>query len=293
MLASIVIIVKKDRGIDQTLSELDQLDIPNGITLETIVVDASHGTLDDIKLRHPNVVWIDFKPSNPNKKYTIPEQRNVGINKAGGDIIVFIDANCIPKRTWLKELLLPILDEKEYVTAGRVKSHATETIHDMTAQRNMNKKYLDECPTINMAFKKEILNNTGYFDESFDYGSDVDFTWRAVEKGYRIRYCPEALITHDWGSKREDLKRTYLYGQARMRLYKKHMNHWRRLFSKDPVLLVYPTYILLLPITFAFPLYPISILLLVLKNRKEQNPMGIVFKHLIYGLGALREIVRL
>ena len=103
--------------------------------------------------------------------------------KAKGNIIIFIDANCVPDKNWLIELTKPINDKTESIVAGSIKSIGGKTMWDVGEERMNSKKYLDEAPIIKIAFKKEIIKKVGFFDEKFNYGSDVDFTWRATDLG--------------------------------------------------------------------------------------------------------------
>ena len=43
----------------------------------------------------------------------------------------------------------------------------------------MGSKYLAQCATINLAFRREVFHAIDGFDEGFAYGSDLDFSWRA------------------------------------------------------------------------------------------------------------------
>src|SRR5215470_12629024 len=99
---SIIIIVKNDRRIDHVLGILKTIRKPD--KTEVIVVDASRGRLDDIRKKFRYVRWIDFE-NTTKKKTTIPEQRNVGVREAKGDIVVFIDSDCKPDKDWLCELV--------------------------------------------------------------------------------------------------------------------------------------------------------------------------------------------
>ena len=84
---SVIIIVKDEPAIDQTLKQLfDQ--IKNADT-ECIVVDASEGRLSSIRQNHSQAVWLDFKSKNPSKKISIAEQRNAGVRSSLGQVIVF------------------------------------------------------------------------------------------------------------------------------------------------------------------------------------------------------------
>ena len=281
---SIIIIVKSDRGIENTIKKI--VKIPKPEKTEILVIDASEGNLDDIKNIFPSVRWIYFH-NKKNKKITIPEQRNLGLKKAKGDIIAFIDADCVPDNNWLIELAKSISNEEKIVVAGSIKSIGRKTIWD--EERKNSKKYLDEAPTMNMAFKKEIIKKVGFFDESFNYVSDVDFTWRATDLGYKIRYNKNAIIYHDWGNLRQEIIRSFRCGEARVRLYKKHPHRWKNLFSFDMIVLIYPLYIIFLPLTFFWPYYPLLILVPIIKNIKRQ-PLKVVCINLIYGFGVLKEL---
>lgn len=289
---SIIIIVKNDRGVEMTLEHLHKLHTK--YKTEIILVDASEGKLDDIKVKFPLVNWINFK-NTKNKRITIPEQRNIGLKNAKGDIIVFTDASCVPEKNWLEELLKPINIENEKIVMGRTGSVNKYTLNDIYHDKLKESKYVSEAPTINLAIAKEVLLNIGIFDEDLEYGSDVDLTWRATENGYSIRYQPKAIVNHDWGTPTDEFKRTYYYGKARTRILLKHLSSkWKNLFTVDSPVLLYPTLILSLFAILVFPFYffifAIVNTLLLIKNAKEPYPMIIIGKHYIYGLGVLAEI---
>ena len=48
--------------------------------------------------------------------------------------------------------------------------------------------------------------NVGYFDERFNYGSDMDFCWRAIKEGYKIRRNEKACLYHEWGNLKQEIK---------------------------------------------------------------------------------------
>jgi GT2 family glycosyltransferase len=286
ILISIVIINKNDRAIRQTIKACNSID--NKYENELIVVDSSEGKLDDIAVDFPNVIWIPFKPRK-GKPITIPEARNTGVKASKGKIIVFIDANCIPQTSWLTNLVEPIINDREDIVAGATISQGKETTHDQSYKDNHDKLYIDECPTINLAFKKDLFTSIGEFDERFDYGSDVDFSWRVIDAGYKIRYQPDALISHDWGGSKQELRRSFLYGKARARLYRKHKNI-PRLLRKDIILVIYPIYIIGLPLTIIWPWYPLLLLVPAIKNF-HRKPVLTVVDHLSYAVGTLDEIL--
>lgn len=285
---SIIIIVKNDREIEKTLISLDKVRKPR--KTEIIVIDASKKeTLLDIKNKFPQVRWFYHK-NNLNKKITIPEQRNMGLKNSKGDIIVFIDSGCIIGKNWLVDLTKPLLNKTENFVLGLVKPLGTK--HHNLDRKN---KYLDGCGTANTAFNKKILLYSGIFDETFDYGSDMEFSWRVIKAGYRIRYLPSAIMYHNWGNLKQDIKRAIRYGEARVNLYKKHkdkinylLTYNQDLFSIYSVLFF--LYILLfIPITIIFYWYPLFLLIPFIKNIKV-NPLRKMIFDFFWGYGFLKRL---
>ena len=286
---SIVIISKDEPSLDDTIGDVlrqaDGLPEPS----EIIVIDASDGRLADIRLRHQAAVrWVQFeRPAGV--RVSIPHQRNAGVRAARGDIIVFTDAGCQPAAEWLERLIAPLLED-EYVTVGlTLATPGSTALYDGGARRALAARYQQECSTINLAFRREVFDAVGGFDESFAYGSDVDFSWRLTGAGYQIRSVPDAVIRHDWGGWRRQLRRSYLYGKARTRLYRKHRARLVHVLRNDPMVVVYPAFLLGLPLIVIFPFYPALLLIPAWRNRSD-GAVRVLVDHLTFGAGVLAEL---
>jgi GT2 family glycosyltransferase len=289
MIVSIVVISKDERALDETLhavaAQARALD-----DHEIVVVDASAGRLCDIELDHPEVRWIDFTPP-PGVAISIPHQRNAGVAAARGEAVVFTDAGCVPRDGWLEALLAPLRDGED-VVSGRVGAPGgRRDLYDTWHETVRTSEYLSECPTINLAFRRGAFDAVGGFDERFEYGSDIDFSWRLGAAGLRIRSAPDAIVEHDWGSRRRRLKRAYHYGRARARLYAKHRRRLLSAWREDPMVLVYPTFLLGLPLALRFRLYPALLAIPAWRNRRD-GPVRVLADHLAYGAGVLSQVVR-
>jgi glycosyltransferase involved in cell wall biosynthesis len=286
---SIVIISKDEPSLDGTLTSVAG-QARALAPAEIVVVDASGSRLDGIRRRHEDEVrWVPYEPV-PGTGVSIPQQRNAGVRAARGEIVVFTDAGCQPEPGWLGRLVAPI-GEGEDVTAGMTLAlPGSSPLYDRSARESAGARYLQQCSTINMAFRREAFDAVGGFDEAFSYGSDIDFSWRLADAGFRIRNVPGAVIRHDWGGWRRQLRRSYLYGQARMRLYRKHRSRLRRVLRDDPMVVVYPAFLLGLPLTLVFPLYPALLLIPAWRNRTD-GAVRVLIDHLAYGAGALRELL--
>ncbi|MEH0933936.1 glycosyltransferase [Micromonospora psammae] len=291
---SVVIISKNERGLDDTLRALAPQCVDMGA--ETIVVDASNGALDDIAEKHPGVRWIKFTGTRRDKRITIPEQRNAGVRAATGEVIVFIDCGCVPEPGWLRTLTGPILAGDEEIVTGPTPSRLRASVYDAHVDRRATRRYVDECPTGNLAFTRRAFDAVRGFDESFDYGSDIDISWRWRAAGFRI-LSSEAVVRVDWGTAPRQVKRSFLWGAGRARLYVKHRNRLRELPRRDPIVLAYPLFMLGLPVMLLsvyWPvamLYPALVVLPLWRNRRHQ-PLQTVVGHFAYGAGVLWQLGR-
>jgi glycosyltransferase involved in cell wall biosynthesis len=287
-MVSIVVISKDEPALEQTLADVQR----QALRLESsevIVVDASAERLAHIQRAHPEVRWIDYVAPD-GVAVSIPHQRNAGVRAASGEIIVFTDAGCAPRAQWLTRLIAPIASGMESVTAGvALPPQGTVSHYGNEVARVQAAEYLDDAPTINLAFRRDVFDAVDGFDERFEYGSDLDFTWRVNDGGFRIRSVPDAVVEHDWGTGRRQLRRAYLYGRAKGRLYTKHRGRRRTLWRRDPMVLVYPTFILGLPLTVLFPPYPL-LLLVTLWRARGNSPVRVTADHLAFGAGVIATV---
>lgn len=287
---SIVIISKNEESLDGTLNDVIHQAESLKESSEIVVVDASDGRLDQIRLRHETKVrWIQFAQP-PGVRVSIPHQRNAGVRAAHGEMIVFTDAGCRPEREWLARLIAPLFQDEQVAAGLALAAPGGTGLYEGTARQALESRYLAECPTINLAFDRQVFDAIGGFDEGFAYGSDVDFTWRLTDAGYRIRSVPNAVVRHDWGGWRRQMRRSYVYGKARMRLYRKHHARLRHILRDDPIVVVYPLFLLGLPLTLFFPFYPALLLVPFWRNRSN-GAVRVVVDHLVYGIGVLTELV--
>jgi len=284
---SVIIPIKGHRVIERLLNKLE--DIPKPEKTEILVVDASEGALDDIKKKFPSVRWIYFHNKNYLKKSTIPEQRNLGIKKSRGNILVFIDADCIPAKNWLTKLINPLIHEKENIIGGLIRSYGGKrTKYDLYYENIKRNKYIDFCPTMNSAFKREVFENIGNYDPVFEFGGeDDDICIRAINYGYKIRYNPKAIIYHDWGNLKRNLLRSIVYGKSNYSLLKKYP---KRILKFSTIrYLIYLVYLFFLPLTFISPYYLLPLAVLILKNTFETKSIYLTLESIsstfVYSVG--------
>jgi glycosyltransferase involved in cell wall biosynthesis len=165
---------------------------------EVIVVDngSTDGTADVVR-RHPLGVRLvaETKPGS----YAA---RNAGIGVASGRVIAFTDADCLPVPTWLAAAVAAV-DAGADLVGGRVTM--TRSIDPSVVERYDSAVYLRQedlvtqhgwAVTANLAVRRRVLDDAGWFDPALPSGGDREFCLRAGAHGHRLVYAPDAAVLH-------------------------------------------------------------------------------------------------
>jgi cellulose synthase/poly-beta-1,6-N-acetylglucosamine synthase-like glycosyltransferase len=155
--------------------------------------------------------------------------RNRGIQKAKGDIILFIDGDCVASENWLRSLVSWLDDENIGCVAGEIEPLKTidtsplekyliEKGH-LSQKQHMTHPFLPYAATANAGYKRQIFEAVGLFDEKLQNGEDADLCWRMqLQSKYKIHYVPEAVVYHPYESHLRKLfrqKRLHAYGSVK------------------------------------------------------------------------------
>lgn len=161
---------------------------------ETIVVDdgSTDTTASFIKT---------LQKQNPNLRYLrqphggVIRARNLGIKNARGEIVVFSDDDCLPKKNWLEQIEKAF--KKNLLALGVEGKTLTfpAKVTPFTAQIVNTKG--GGYQTCNIAYKKRILERVGGFDEMFlfPHCEDLDLALRVAKLG-PICFAPKAVVIH-------------------------------------------------------------------------------------------------
>ena len=157
---------------------------------------------------------------------------------------------------------------------------------------NANEDYVPMATTINLAFRRDAFDAVGGFDEYFGSGEDIDFTWRLSDCGYRLRWVQDAVVKHDWGTPKRQLRRAFFYGKGGCRLLRKHPQRFRESALQNSVPMVYALFLLGLPLSLKWRWYPLVLLWPMWRHRKEELRWLVLLDHLMMGAGMLSELLR-
>jgi len=172
----------------------------------------------------------------------ISAARNAGIRAASADKILFVDDDAHPHEDYL-QTVVDALDRYDAV-GGRV-VHPVESPQDELIRsycehydQGDEERETDRLVGCNMAFRREVLDVVGGFDENFDWGhEETDMARRVRRAGFTIGYVPEMCVTHRYASSLPDLWRK-MEALGRADAYfdrKKGVSEWERLHWHVPI----------------------------------------------------------
>jgi cellulose synthase/poly-beta-1,6-N-acetylglucosamine synthase-like glycosyltransferase len=168
--------------------------------------------------------------------------RNVGAKHGRGPIILFTDADCVPDRDWIKQMMLPFDDQDVVGVSGTYKTLNKEKLvarfvgyeiaqrHD--AMKNLDK--IDFIGTFSAGYRKSVFLKLHGFSTKYKKADaeDTDLSYRIDKAGMKMVFQPAAAVAHPhpdnlW----KYLKQKYKRGVWRNMLY--WSAHSDKLISTD------------------------------------------------------------
>jgi GT2 family glycosyltransferase len=146
--------------------------------------------------------------------------RNRGAAAAAADVYAFTDADCVPRRGWLKALLQ--CAPRAPLMAGAIELEVSDEPNSIErfellwrfGQRDWVKR--GWAATANLLVRAEAFDAIGGFDPAWRHiGEDADFCLRAGHVGYELGYCEAAVVDHR-GERalRPFLRRLFMHGYS-------------------------------------------------------------------------------
>jgi succinoglycan biosynthesis protein ExoA len=165
--------------------------------------------------------------------------RNVAVRAARGDVVVLIDGHCqIDNIHYLSDLARAFTDSGadcvgrpqplDVSGASRLQravaaARASRLGHHPDSHIYSNRGGFVPPQSVAVAYRREVFEQVGHFDESFDACEDVEFNHRVARAGLSCYFTPRVQVRY---FPRDSLGRLYRqlirYGRGRVRLLRKH-----------------------------------------------------------------------
>ena len=166
---------------------------------EVIVVDdgSTDGTVEAIGSAYPWVrVLVNVQNSGP------AFSRNRGSREARGQLLVYLDSDAVPERSWLGEMVAH--DDGRTVLLGCIKDYGSERVQGGPRRATFIGKSVRCGPerantgaSCNLGIPRACFDAIGGFDEEIPYYfEDSDLCIRAGKAGYGAQYVATAVVRH-------------------------------------------------------------------------------------------------
>jgi cellulose synthase/poly-beta-1,6-N-acetylglucosamine synthase-like glycosyltransferase len=223
---SVTVVVPVRNGeqtIQPLLESLQKLDY-NRNKVELIVVDGnSTDKTREIVKQYPVKLIIENRKG-------LNIARNVGIKNGNGEIVAFTDADCIVPSNWITKIVENFKDPIVSCVGGSAKALDSDFVSQyadnsivrlmpfFTKREELEKvkPFFRHPAGCNMAFRRKVVEEVGFFDENIKYGFDeVEFADRVCKAGYKMVLDPEVSVWHKHRSTLgEFLKQNFQYGKG-------------------------------------------------------------------------------
>ena len=219
----VVPVRNRELTIQPLLDSLQKLDYDRN-KVEVIVVDGnSTDKTQEIVKKYPVKLVVE-------KRKGLNIARNTGIKCAKGEIVAFTDSDCIVPPNWITKIVENFKDPQISCVGGSAKALDNDFISQyadnsivrlmpfFTKREELEKvkPFFRHPAGCNMAFRRKVAEEVGYFDEHIQYGFDeVEFADRICRAGYKMVLDPDVLVWHKHRSTfREFLKQNFQYGKG-------------------------------------------------------------------------------
>lgn len=268
---SVIIPVRnRPEEIAACLGSLTRLDYP-AERLEIIAVDdASEDGTPEAVARFPEVRLLRMQQHRQASFC-----RNRAAEIARGDILAFIDSDCLADATWLRELVPAFRDASLGALGGWVDAAVEENGLDRYEKvksalkigawfkRSEAAERFFYVPTCNFLVRRDVFTSLDGFRENLHVGEDVDFCWRLQDAGPTLEYRPMGRVSHKHRNRLAAFcARRFDYGTSEPVLQQLHTGRVKTLFLPWSESIFWLVVLLAMVLKTALPLLPAAGMLL-------------------------------
>jgi glycosyltransferase involved in cell wall biosynthesis len=231
-LSTITVTFNRKETLEKAIRSLFLQDYPQSM-YEIIVIDdgstdGTEGLIEKLNAVHPIRYFRQ-------EHKTIAAARNLGVKNSRGEVICFLDDDCIAPNSWLSSIAKLYRLHPEVDSVGGYWEHkfSRQNVPFALAKllsydgRPAKEGYINCLATRNLSYKKEVFGRNGFFNEELAYHEDREFNIRVTSGGQKIYFSPGLVITHIHPfALVSHYKREFLSGKISYRLYLR----WGELF---------------------------------------------------------------
>jgi len=169
------------------------------LPFEVILLDSSNdGTERLIAEEFPEVTLFHFS-----EQCFTGTARNIGIEKAKGEVLLFLDADCIPQKKWISEMYEALDGQDVDGVCGSVENGTPKSITGSIGFYLEFFRFLAYRGSPyrtaflmggNSGFRKQVCRSQRYMDGNL--GDDFLFSWQLAMRGKNLLFLPSTSVRH-------------------------------------------------------------------------------------------------
>jgi glycosyltransferase involved in cell wall biosynthesis len=153
----------------------------------------------------------------------ISAARNLGVKNALGNILLFLDGDCTLDQNALSELLSSFIETGADCVGGELRASNDHNILAKAVELMQNEIERKWPFGANVAYKKEVMEKVGGFDEKMEKGEDVELFLRVKKSGFNcVINTKVSARTLNPSSFSEFFKQRFRWGTGFAQLTERH-----------------------------------------------------------------------
>ena len=234
-----IIVPTRDRApaLAECLAAVGRLVYPAD-RLEVIVVDdgsSDPATVARVASAHGARLLVNEVNQGP------AYSRNRAAREAAGEIVAFVDSDCVARPAWLQELTPYFWWQRVGAVGGRTRGYYTESrlarYEEVASPLDMGSNLMLEAkgestfyvPTCNLLVRASVYRELDGLRDDLLVGEDVDFCWRLRARDYYLVYAAEGEVQHKHLERLGPmLRRRAQYGTSEATLHALHRDKRKR-----------------------------------------------------------------
>lgn len=150
--------------------------------------------------------------------------RNVGLSKIKSNFVLFAEADAIYSKNFLQLCLKHFNDPKIGGVIGKQEVwNKNDSIWTKCKAAERESNFINYKPFSAWVYRTKLVKKVNGFDETLDFGEDVDLAKRIQALGYSLKYEPAAIWKHfEPTNFLRTLKRQWVFGLGVVPFYRKN-----------------------------------------------------------------------
>ena len=206
--------------VADVLTELDRQSYRNReiILVDDGSTDGTHKVADDLSAGRKDVTVVETNHGGAS------HARNVGVEKATGEIVFFAESDCVYDESYLQKAVERLDSEPEAgavcLTGAPLITRSTLATESIDIENKVQHRLLDQGkikPFYAWVYRREVLMKLGGFDEKLFQGEDKDLFDRLEGAHYTVAWVPGVNWRHRRDQTTAELARKW-FSRGRTRI---------------------------------------------------------------------------